>query len=163
MMLDAERSLKESRNRHHRDVWLKIALPIAGGLLLLVLLTALVSVMRSAAQLAVSRDVIVTLLVLCPLAICMLPFSIGLMTLAVVSGRLHPLAKRPLRRGEALSLKMQDRVGAYADRIARWSIALSARLAPLFQWTDRLISADTTSVTSRTDGRNDDDQSPKRD
>lgn len=142
MTSDIESALQDSRTRHHRDVWLKIALPIIAGLLVLVFLTALVSVMRSAAQLSVSRNVILTLLVLCPLALCTLPFSIGLVTLAVVSGRLHPLSKRPLRRGEALSLKVRGRAEAIADRAARWSIGFSSQLAPMMNWMDRLLSTE---------------------
>jgi hypothetical protein len=158
MTSNIENAMHESRKRHHRDVWLKIVLPVIGGLLVLVLLTALVSVMRSAGQLAVSRNVIVTLFILCPMAICMLPFSVGLMTLAVMSGRLHPLSKRPLRRGEALSLKVRERVEAIADRAARWSIAFSARVAPITNWTDKLLSSEPKRLTHE---GNHDDKSAK--
>lgn len=159
MTIDVEHTLKESRKRHNRDVWLRIALPIIVGLLVLILLTAFVSIMRSASQLAVSRNVIITLLVLCPLALCTLPCSIGLMTLAIISGRVHPWAKRPLRKGEAFTLRLRERAENYSDRAARWSISLNARITPLLTWMDRILSAD----ASRTyDGRMYDDESPKR-
>jgi hypothetical protein len=140
MTMGIERELEASRRRHVRDIWLKIVLPFVAGLLILVLLTALVSIMRSAAQISITADVLVTLLLLCPLALCTLPFSIGLMTLAVMSGRLHGYAKRPLRRGEALSLRMRQRTEVLGERIARASISLNARFAPVGRWMDRLLS-----------------------
>jgi uncharacterized integral membrane protein len=139
MTIDVERALAESRCRHKRDTGLKIALPILVGLLILILLTALVTIMRSSAQVSVSANFLVTLLLLCPLALCTLPFSVGLMTLAIISGRIHPRAKKPLRRVESWSHQMRNHVTGYSDRVARWSIGVNARVAPFVQWTDRVL------------------------
>lgn len=137
MTTSHEATLDESKRRHQREVLLYIVLPLLGGALLIAVIILVVVVMPRVLHVRIVSDFTVTALLLCPLALCLLPFSIGLMTLVIISGRAHPVAAKPLRRGEALTLKMRERASSILERGARASIAFNARLAPMTRWMNR--------------------------
>lgn len=134
--------LNESKRRHNREVLLYIVLPLVGGLLLIAIPLLLVIVLPRVLQVRLVADFTVTALLLCPMALCLLPFSIGLTTVAIMSGRVHTAAAKPLRRGEALTLKMRERVSSIMERGARASIAFNARLAPMTNWMNNAFKQD---------------------
>ena len=139
-------ALDESKRRHNREVLLYIVLPLFGGLLLIAILMLLVIVLPHVLQVRLVADFTVTALLLCPLALCLLPFSIGLATLAIISGCLHPVAAKPLRRGEALTLRLRERVSSIAERGARASIAFNARFAPMTRWMNNAFKVNPTAL-----------------
>ncbi|MCA9904508.1 MAG: hypothetical protein KC547_11675 [Anaerolineae bacterium] len=138
--INADSALEESRRRHRREVLLYILLPLLGGVLLIGVVMALVLVLPRALQVSLVADFTLTALMLCPLVICLLPFSVGLMTVALVSGRLHGVSAKPLRRVEALSLTMSNRASSLGARLSKLSIQLSAALAPLLDWLESAFS-----------------------
>jgi hypothetical protein len=125
MTTSHEATLDESKRRHQREVLRYIVLPLLGGALLIALII---------------------------LVVVLLPFSIGLMTLAIISGRAHPVAAKPLRRGEALTLKMRERASNILERGARASIAFNARLVPMTRWMNRAFDRPALPAPKQDDG-----------
>ena len=122
-----------SRRAERRKIWLSVLLPF-----MLVLVVALATIgtvlsLRSPVQVSLMSDSMLTVLVLCPLVICMFPLvmlSLGLVTLL---NRWHPKSRSPLRRLEAWTALMEQNVeewlGKVDERILEWAV----RLAPLRQ------------------------------
>ncbi|MCC6612100.1 MAG: hypothetical protein IT320_01415 [Anaerolineae bacterium] len=131
--------LKESDRRHRRDVLITIVLPLAGGVLLIALVMLLVILLPRTQQVSLVADLTMTALMLCPLALCLLPISLGLVTAAVMSGRLHKGASKPLRRVEALSVEMSNRAVSIGERASKLSIRFNAIFAPLLDWIERVF------------------------
>lgn len=119
---------------HRRAVQRQIILPFAGGVLLVVALVVIVALQGEAPTSGVSTTML-TVLMLCPLALCLLPVYIVMVMLVAGLNRAHSGITRPLRRAEAFSLQMRERTLSVSDRLARQSINLNARFAPL----DRLL------------------------
>jgi len=95
-------------------------------------------------QVSLVADFTMTALMLCPLVICLLPISIGLATAAVMSGRLHKGAAKPLRRVEALSVEMSNRTVNIGERLSKLSIRFNTAFAPLLDWTERAFGTQET-------------------
>ncbi len=121
-----------STQQHRRDTRRLIALPFFGGLLLMILL---VIVAAQTPRPGVIADVMLTVLMLCPLALCLLPLYLVLLALVGITGRLHDGMARPLRRLNGTSAALRARAENGMDRAARASIAWNVR----FAWLDRLV------------------------
>lgn len=119
---------------HRRAVRRQIILPFAGGILLVAALVALVALQGETPTSGVSTTLL-TLLMLCPLALCLLPIYLLLVMAVAGLNWAHGGIMRPLRRAESLSVEMRERTVSISDRLARQSINLNARFAPL----DRLL------------------------
>jgi TM2 domain-containing membrane protein YozV len=119
---------------HNRAVRREILLPFAGGVLLLI---ALIIVAIVAGQTPTSgiANTMLTVLILCPLVLCLFPIYIVLIVALVAINKAHNGVAKPLRRLEALSLQMRERTYSASDRLARTSINLNTRFAPL----DKLV------------------------
>lgn len=122
-----------SRRAERRKIWLSVLLPF-----LLVLAVALVTIgtvlsLRSPVQVSLMSDSLLTVLVLCPLVICMFPLVILSLGLVTLLNRWHPKSRSPLRRLEAWTALMEQNVeewlGKVDERILEWAV----RLAPLRQ------------------------------
>lgn len=149
--INADSALEGSRRKHRREVLLYILLPLLAGVVLIGVVMALVLVLPRALQVSLVADFTLTALMLCPLVVCLLPFSVGLMTVALVSGRLHGVSAKPLRRVEAFSLTMSDRAAGLGERISKLSIRLNAALAPLLDWIERAFSTQESASMSAED------------
>jgi len=114
------------RNRR----WRGVILPFALMSLLLMVLIGVVFSLRTAAQVAVLSDSMLTFLVLCPLTVCMFPLVIGMMTLVGLMGRLHHLPKSPLRRLEIWTAAIEGRVEGWLGRIDERTLQWAVNLAP---------------------------------
>jgi hypothetical protein len=158
MTTSHDAALDDSKRRHQRDVLRYIVLPLVGGGLLIAVIMLMVVLLPRVLQVRIVSDFTVTALLLCPMALCLLPFSVGLMTLAILSGRVHPVAAKPLRRGEALTLRMRDRVKAIAERGARASISFNARLAPMTNWMNNAFKTERAALPApkQDEGKRDD-------
>lgn len=123
-----------STHIHNRAVRREILLPFAGGLLLII---ALIIVALVAGQMPISgvANTMLTLLVLCPIVLCLFPIYLILIVALVGMNRAHNGIAKPLRRLEALSLQLRERTYSTSDRLARSSINLNTRFAPL----DKLV------------------------
>ena len=122
-----------SRRAERRKIWLSVLLPF-----MLVLVVALVTIgtvlsLRSPVQVSLMSDSMLTVLVLCPLVICMFPLVILSLGLVSLLNRWHPKSRSPLRRLEAWTALMEQNVeewlGKVDERILEWAV----RLAPLRQ------------------------------
>jgi hypothetical protein len=123
-----------SIHMHNRALRREILLPVAGGALLII---ALLIVAIAAGQTPVSgiANTMLTVLILCPLVLCLFPIYIVLIVALVGMNKAHNSIAKPLRRLEALSLSLRERTYSTSDRVARMSINLNSRFAPL----DKLI------------------------
>ena len=114
------------RNRARRSVFLPFAL-------MLMLLAAIVGAalsLRTAAQVAVLSDAMFTLLVLCPMVICMFPLVILMLTLAIVAGRLQRISKSPLRRLESWTAALENHADKWLGRIDERALQWAVNFAP---------------------------------
>lgn len=125
---------QDARKLHRRATLYAIVLPFAGGLLLIVVLMVIVG-LQGRMPIAAVANTMLTVLILCPFALCLLPLYFALVIAVAGMSRAHGSIARPLRRLEELSLKLRERTTSASDRAARTTINLSARFAPL----DKLI------------------------
>ncbi len=119
---------------HRRATRRLILLPFIGGVLLIIVLTA-ITVLAGRSPTRAVADALLTVLMLCPLALCLLPLYLLLVIALVGMNHAHDLIAKPLRQLELLTEQLRDRTQSVSDRTARTSINLNARFAPL----DRLI------------------------
>jgi hypothetical protein len=131
MSIDREGS---SQQVHRRAVRREIVLPFAGGLILIVVLVV-IAASQGAIPTSGVANTMLTLLVLCPLAICLLPVYLLLVLAVVGMNRAHHGIAKPLRALENTTVTLKERTYSISDRLARTSINLNARFAPL----DKLI------------------------
>ena len=136
MAIEKQESLDrlESQKLHRRAVRLEILLPFVGGLLLIVVLVVIAAVAGKTPTSGVANTML-TVLILCPMALCLLPIYLLLVVAVFGMSRVYNLIATPLRQLQELSLKLRDRTYSLSDRAARTSINLNARFAPL----DKLI------------------------
>ena len=136
MAIDKQDSLNrlDSQKLHRRAVRLEILLPFVGGLLLIILLVVIAAVAGKTPTSGVANTML-TVLILCPMALCLLPIYLLLVMAVFGMNQVYDLLAKPLRQLQELSLKLRDRTYSLSDRAARTSINLNARFAPL----DKLI------------------------
>jgi len=120
----------ESEKLHRRAVRREILLPFAGGILLIIVLMVIAIAAGSTPTSGISTTML-TVLVLCPLAICLLPVYVLLAVAVAGMNKAHQGVARPLRALTAQSLALRQRTYSIADRMARTSINLNTRFAPL--------------------------------
>jgi hypothetical protein len=125
---------QNSQKIHRRAVRREIVLPFAGGILLIVVLVVIAALQGETPISGVSTTML-TVLILCPLALCLLPIYLLLVFAVVGMNRAHDGIARPLRSLENLSLTLRERTTSASDRLARTTINWSARFAPL----DKLV------------------------
>jgi hypothetical protein len=121
---------QNSLRKHRRAVRREILLPFAGGILLIVVLVMIAALQGETPTSGVSTTLL-TVLILCPLALCLLPVYLLLVMAVVGMNRAHDGVARPLRRLENWTLALRERATSASDRLARESINWSARFAPL--------------------------------
>lgn len=122
--------VKPSVKRHRRETLLQIVLPVLAGAVLIIVLLVTAALLQ-ARQMGAIADFLLTVMVLCPAAICMLPFYMIFAVLALSFGGVHSAAAKPLRRVEDLTSTLSSRTRAISDSISRRSIDLSVKIAPL--------------------------------
>lgn len=123
-------SERERVPAERRGVLVGVVLPFSLVLVAVVGVIAAVLSLRSPAQVAVLSDSMLTVLVLCPLVICLFPLVIlGLALVSSVS-RWHAKTRSPLRRLEAWTAALEQNVegwlGNVDERVLDWAV----RLAP---------------------------------
>lgn len=120
----------DSQRTHRRAVRRQIVLPFAGGILLVVALVVFAA-SQGAAPTSGAANTLLTLLILCPMALCLLPLYLLLVLVVAGMSVAHDGLARPLRRLEDLTLTLRDRTYSLSDRAARTTINLNTRFAPL--------------------------------
>ncbi len=120
----------DSRHMHRRALRREILLPFAGGVILIVVLV-IVAAVEGATPTSGVANTMLTVLILCPMALCLLPVYLLLVLAVVGMNRAHDAIAKPLRQLEALTLTLRDRTHSLSDRAAQVTINLNARFAPL--------------------------------
>lgn len=115
---------------HRRQSRRMIFLPFIVGVVAVLVLTIGAGLLGRLETAFVS-NVMLTIFVLCPVALCLLPIYILLVVMVVGMNRAHDGLMRLLQRLLTLSEIARDRTYSITDRAARASINLNARLAPL--------------------------------
>lgn len=115
--------------KHRRDTRLNIWLPFAGGLLLLIGAVVVAALLPLRSQLSVVSDFLVTVLVLCPLAVCLFPVYIGLVALVFLMNGVHDKTGRALGKTVNWSHSLNRWVDAQSERLEKRMIGISARWA----------------------------------
>lgn len=130
--------IDDSRGKQHRELdrlerrhlWLSVLLPFTFILAIVIAIVGTVLSLRSPVQVAVVSDSMLTILVLCPLVVCMFPLVILSLVLVSLLGRWHPKSRSPLRRLEAWTATMEQNIeswlGHVDERVLNWAV----RLAP---------------------------------
>src|SRR4051794_15220821 len=98
----------DSQRVHRRAMRREILLPFAGGVILVVVLV-IVAAAEGATPTSGVANTMLTVLILCPLALCLLPVYLLLVLAVVGMNRAHDLIAKPLRQLEALTLTLRDR------------------------------------------------------
>ncbi len=135
-----EHSGEAREQRHHelwraerRRIWLSVLLPFMVVLVIALTIVGTVLSLRSPVQVSLMSDSMLSVLVLCPLVICMFPFVILSLVLVTLLNRWHPKSRSPLRRLEAWTALMEQNVeewlGNVDERVLNWAV----RLAPFRQ------------------------------
>ena len=122
---------REMERVQRRSLWLSVFLPFAIVLAVAVAFVGIALSLKSPAQVAVMSNSLLTVLLLCPLAIVMFPLTILSIALVALAGRWWNRSRSPLRRLEAWTAVMEENVGAWLgqvdERILNWAV----RLAPV--------------------------------
>jgi hypothetical protein len=121
---------QEARDTHRRETLRYIVAPVAGGGILLILLLLIAMFVPSFAGRSLMADSLV-LICLCPVALCLFPIGPLLVAAAFMVNPLHDKTGNILIRLVDLSHKLNLRVDASSDRIARRAIDFGAKIAPV--------------------------------
>ncbi len=121
----------DALKQHRRETQLQILLPLAGGAALLVVALVIVMLLPRFIQVKAVSDFLVTLLLLCPLALCLLPLALALTVAALAMNRVHTGTAGLLGRLVTLSDRVSTRFDSAADTVAHKAIDVSVKLAPL--------------------------------
>jgi len=126
---------RESDRIYRREVRRQIILPIGLGFLFTAGLVALVLLLPLRGQVSIVSDVMLTWVVLCPLAICMfLPALLMALTIYGM-GSLNRAAAKPLHRLHDFSETTANKAAAATDEVNQRTLRASARLGWLYRAT----------------------------
>jgi hypothetical protein len=136
MALSPDSRHSASEDVHRRETIRYILLPMA-GLVILILVGATISLLLPGRlQVSLIADWLLTILFLCPLALCLFPICILMVAAIVGMNKAHTSITNPLRRLESLSQTIKDRVSKTADTVNHKTVDVSAKWA----FFDRLLS-----------------------
>lgn len=131
MTLTPEQRLVGTKKRLRRTQRLQMWLPFGIGV---VIILALVVFAAFLPRISVVANCLLTLLILCPALLCLLPVYFLMVFAAYGMNSAYRGAAKPLRSLEKLSARVLNRTLSLSDRVARQSINLNARFAPLSNW-----------------------------
>ena len=121
----------DALDNHRRDWQIQIVLPMAAGVVLLILALVAAMLLPRFVQVKAVSDFLVTILLLCPMAICLLPLALVLTVGALYMNRVHTGTQGLLGRLVTLSEKFSTRFDSAADTVAHKAIDISVKLAPI--------------------------------
>jgi hypothetical protein len=122
---------RQVQANHRRETLLSIILPVGGaGLALLtVLAVTLLLLLPTRPQVSVLADWLLMIFMLCPVALCLLPVCIGLMTAVFAMNHLHAKTARMMGRAETLSETLVEKTLDATESISEKSISFNATMA----------------------------------
>ncbi len=125
---------RPSTKIHRGETLRYIILPILGVLAIILLGTVATLLLRRPVQVALLADWLLTVLVLCPMALCLFPVCILMIAAVAGLGKAHGLAAKPLRRLEDLSADLANKALTATDSINRQTVNVSTRFAFFDRW-----------------------------
>ena len=114
-----------------RGLWLSVLLPFTFVLVIVIAIVGAILSLRSPVQVALLSDSLLTLLVLCPLVLCMFPLVVLSLALVALLNRWQPKSRSPLRRLEAWTAVMEQNVEGWLENVDEHVLNWAVRLAPL--------------------------------
>lgn len=127
------------RKRHRRAVRLGIYLPFAGAFLVILALTG---VALAGGQAGTVANIFLTIAILCPLAICVLPIYVLFLALISLMGRANRASARGLPRlGDSL-VNAEGRAADVVQRIAGYTIRWNSAFAFLDKVASRVYDSE---------------------
>ena len=126
-----------SEKKHRRQTFWQVKVPALAGILFLlgILLVAIVLPLRS--QSGLIADFSLTVLVLCPVALCLFPLFLGLVAANVGLSRLNTALANLLVRAETMSHTMVDKANTASETISRKTTAFRSRVDTVEQAVNR--------------------------
>lgn len=121
----------EGQIKHRDDTRRYILLPMLGGGLLIIAGLVAVALLPQRLQVSQVSDLLLTLFVLCPLVLCLLPIYLGLVAAVFGLNKVHGMASAPLTMLERLTSGLAESTLRAANSLAQRGISLSTRLAYL--------------------------------
>lgn len=118
--------IEATRRTRRRQNFREIALPFSLGVLALVGIVLLVAVLPRPGTSSFVATLLGTLFFLCPLALCLFPFTILMVAAIYGLGRVNDAASRPLIAVERLAIRANQTVERYGKRIADRTMDLSS-------------------------------------
>lgn len=128
---------RPSDRDRQRETLRYLLLPMVVALLVVLLGAAAVMLLPQRSQVSIIADWMMSVLVLCPVVICLFPVCVGLIVAIAAMNRLHDSAAKPLRRAEDWSRTLVDRTTKTTDIVNQRTVSVSSR----FAFIDRLFSA----------------------
>lgn len=127
---------RPSDRDRQRETLRYLLLPMVVALLVVLLGAAAVMLLPQRSQVSIIADWMMSVLVLCPVVICLFPVCVGLIVAIAAMNRLHDSAAKPLRRAEDWSRTLVDRTTKTTDIVNQRTVSVSSR----FAFIDRLFS-----------------------
>ncbi len=121
---------------HRRETLLHIILPVLGGGLLILIAVVIALVLQRRVQVQILADVLTTLLILCPLLICLFPLYLIFVVLAVGMGKIHGGTAPRLESLRNFTQSLRERVSRWMNAINKNLINVLAKLEPYLQKLD---------------------------
>lgn len=148
-----------TRERHRRETRREIWLPAVFGLVVLVVaVLAAAFVSNRYEELSLISNFVLTLLILCPAALCFFPLALVLVVAAVGMNSVHSWSEVKLDSVNRMAYGFNRRVDGLMTRLGRAGVDIGAATAPLEQ---KVFSAfDRPSETASREVNNEPD--PKR-
>lgn len=131
---DKATTRQRGRYLHKREVRWQIYLPFFVASLVILTLFIAVALLPQRIQVALVSDWMITILLLCPLVLCLFPIVLLVTVAAYGANRLHTSVAPPLERLEELTISMNERVTATTRRVNQGVIRTHTRLAPILHW-----------------------------
>lgn len=135
MVHSPETQVAATEQARRRQVRREIVLPFAGGFVFVLLLVGVAALLFRQGGTGLVANLLLTVLVLCPLALCVFPFTLVMVAAMYGVGKLNTFIYRPLRGLEGLSVKMNQTVARFGKQAVDKTIDLSAA----YEKFDRLV------------------------
>lgn len=125
-----EASVERHRRQTRLEIWLPAAIAL-GVLVVAVLAAAFISTRYE--ELALVSNFVLTLLILCPAALCVLPLALVLVVAAVGMNNVHDWSEVKLGTVNRLSYSLNRRVDGVMTRLGKAGVTIGSAAAPLEQ------------------------------
>lgn len=122
---------------HAEETRREILVPFLIGVALVVVPVIIALLLPRNNQTGLIADFLLTVFILCPAVICLLPIYLLMVVSAWGVGRLHDGVARPLAQVETFSKSLNTRTESLSDSVARRVISFSARFA---KWDSAIFS-----------------------